>query len=126
MGLGWTLLLLASVGSANVCLPDGIPENDRAFLQSATGELEVVKLLAFDWASAELVSIIARIVIEEARPECLSGFFCSLCTPCWTFSCCYLTILDRLYLKELPCVVPDPKPLRDPKPKGPGVQSGHQ
>ncbi|CAE7801240.1 unnamed protein product [Symbiodinium sp. CCMP2592] len=57
--------LLLAVGRGDLCLPDGIPEADREFLQRSTGELDAIQLLAFEWSSAELVSIIARIVVEE-------------------------------------------------------------
>ena len=50
-----------------LCLPDGIPERDRAYLKNGAGGNTPIKLLAFDWASAKLVSFIAKIVIEEAH-----------------------------------------------------------
>eukprot|EP00439_Symbiodinium_sp_Y106_P058363 s1342_g8.t1 len=58
------LILEPSAGSAGTCLPEAVPESSRKFLELDSGS-SPVQLLIYDWASAELGSTIAAILIQE-------------------------------------------------------------
>ena len=42
------------------CLPDAVPDEDRAYIKDITGKDVEVRLIAFDWPSAEFVTALGN------------------------------------------------------------------
>lgn len=51
--------------AASSCLPDAVPDNERSYIKDVTGEDVEIKLVAYDWPSAEFVTSISQILIQE-------------------------------------------------------------
>eukprot|EP00435_Cladocopium_sp_Y103_P026252 s1980_g6.t1 len=81
--LPWRMPLMALLagfpfGIAELCLSDGIPASDRRFVVNSAGQDSNIRMSIFSWTSAELVSTIAQLLIEEVlgvhvRTEVSSG-----------------------------------------------------
>ena len=66
--MSWALALLAGIAfgiAQELCLSDGIPASDRRFVVNSAGEDSHIRMSIFSWTSAELVSSIAQLLIEE-------------------------------------------------------------
>ena len=51
--------------AASSCLPDAVLDNERSYIKDVTGEDVEIKLVAYDWPSAEFVTSISQILIQE-------------------------------------------------------------
>ncbi|CAE7736688.1 unnamed protein product [Symbiodinium microadriaticum] len=61
----WRLLFLVTGCSGELCLLQGIPSSQRTYILNGAAENVPVKLMVFNWAAAELLSTIAKLLIEE-------------------------------------------------------------
>ena len=63
----WRFLLLLVIRcSGELCLLQGIPSSQRTYMLNGAAENVAVKLMVFNWPAAELLSTIAKLLIEEA------------------------------------------------------------
>ena len=60
------LLLLVLKCSGELCLPEGVPPSQRTYIRNGAAQNVAVKLTVFSWPAAELLSTIAKLLIEEA------------------------------------------------------------
>ncbi|CAE7677752.1 unnamed protein product, partial [Symbiodinium sp. CCMP2456] len=62
----WRLLFFLVIGcSGELCLLQGIPSSQRAYVLNGAAENVAIKLMVFNWRAAELLSTIAKLLIEE-------------------------------------------------------------
>ena len=59
-------LLLFVISGSELCLPDAIPEGERQNVLDSVGREIPIKFIVFDWNAAEVLSSIAKILVEEA------------------------------------------------------------
>ncbi|CAK9072629.1 unnamed protein product [Durusdinium trenchii] len=67
MAIGWLLLgVLPFIAAGSpLCLADGIPEEERAFLKDSQGNDMPVGILELNWPSAGLLAELAKLLIKE-------------------------------------------------------------
>ena len=62
----WLLSVVFTMCSSSLCLPEGVPDAERVEILNAAGESIPIRLMVFNWNAAELLSTIAKLLIEEA------------------------------------------------------------
>ena len=66
VGLGRTLVFHQLCLAAALCLPDGVPDMNLSYIKDVGGEDVEIKLVAYDWPSAEFVTALGKMMIQEA------------------------------------------------------------
>ena len=66
VGLGQALVFHHLCLAATLCLPDGVPDMNRSYIKDVGGKDVEIKLVAYGWPSAEFVTALSYMMIQEA------------------------------------------------------------
>ena len=115
VGLGQALVFHHLCLAATLCLPDAVPDINRSWVKDVRGEDVEIKLVAYAWPSAEFVTALSKMMIQEVS-------WYSMVMHGTAF--CFLMFLIDALTVEMGC--PWPQGDLQSMVQGFGIQSQHQ